>query len=68
MCLCDKLKCISIFLAKALPIVITIASIFTATVPNPSPQTAEAIQVLHKLADVIALNVANNTPRDTIGD
>ena len=50
-------------LKKALQVAtvaISIASGITAVLPNPSPQAAACLILIHKILDVIALNVNQN--------
>jgi hypothetical protein len=49
-------------LTKVLPIAVTISSILTAVVPDPDPNTMSGLEMVHKVLDVISLNVLNNTP------
>ena len=62
MCIFDTLTRWFGCLAKAIPMLVTASSIATAVIPNPSPETAAALVIVHKVLDVMALNVANNTP------
>lgn len=52
----DSLGC----LAKIVPILVTLASLLTAAIPNPSPETTTFLLTLHKVLDVLALNIGNN--------
>lgn len=61
MCVFDKFKGFFACLIKGLPIVVTVASAITAVVPNPSPDALLAVQILHKVADTVALNVGENS-------
>ncbi len=60
MCIFERFKGFFSCLMKGLPILVTAASLATAVIPNPSPEAAIAIKIIHKLADIAALNVANN--------
>ena len=60
MCIFDRFKSFFSCFMKGLPILVTVASAATAVIPNPSPEAALAIQMIHRVADVVALNVANN--------
>ena len=60
MCIFDRFKGFMACLAKGLPILVTGASIATAVIPNPSPETASILHIVHQVLDVLALNISNN--------
>jgi hypothetical protein len=67
MCLFDKFKNFFTCLARGVPILVTLSSLATAVIPNPAPgevgSTAyQVLTVAHKVLDVLALNINQNTP------
>lgn len=48
--------------SKIVPVLVTMASVATAVIPNPTPQTSAILNAVHQVLDIVALNVANNTP------
>ena len=60
MCIFDKAKGFMACLAKGVPLLVTASSIATALIPNPSPETASILHVVHQVLDVLALNVSYN--------
>ena len=41
---------------KIVPILVTAASIATAVLPNPAPEAALTLKVIHSVLDAVALN------------
>lgn len=41
---------------KIIPLLVTLASIATAVIPNPSPEEAATLALIHKVLDIVALN------------
>jgi hypothetical protein len=55
------MKSFSSCFAKAIPLLVTLASLATALMPNPSPREAELLATVHRILDVLALNVVHNS-------
>lgn len=46
---------------KIVPVLVTVASVATAIIPNPTPEAAAALKLIHVVLDAVALNVGENT-------